>query len=227
MNPSSIGPALFLASGSQPRRSVLQFATGYTAVMLFGGLILTLGPGRAILALVPRPTPTTRYILEIVAGAAMLVAAVVLWLRRQSLGGKEADAGSHPRRGSPALMGVTISAVELPTAFPYFAAIAAVVGSGLSIGQHVILIAVYNACFALPLLGIAAMLAIAGDKAVEVLGSARNVMRRHWPVIVATVALLAGVFVTALGITGLDLKAGGHAGKISRHLHHLLTHPAP
>lgn len=225
LNPSSIGPAMYLATGSRPRRSVLRFTAGYAAVLLVGGLVLTLGPGQAILAVVPKPSPTTRYILETIAGGAMLVAAAVLWWRRQSLAGKETAAESNPRRGSPAVMGVTISAIELPTAFPYFAAIAAVVGSGLSISEQVILVAVYNLCFVLPLLGIVATLTIAGDKAVDLLARVRHFMHRHWPVIVAAVALLAGLFVVALGITGLELKAGGHAGRVSRRLRHLLTHP--
>ena len=225
LNPTSIGPALYLASGSRPRRSVLRFTGGYAAVMVLGGLVLTLGPGQAILALVPRPGATTRYILETIAGAAMLVAAAVLWWRRDSLGKRENAAQTHPRRGSPAVMGVTISAIELPTAFPYFAVIAAVVGSGLNVGEQIILVAVYNVCFILPLLGIVAVLTIAGDQAVEILSRVRDYLHRHWPVIVAAVALVAGLFVLALGITGLGLKSGGHTGRLSRRVRHLLTHP--
>ncbi len=225
MNPSSVGPALILAAGPRPRRSVLQFTGGFAAVSIVGGLVVALGPGQAILALVPKPDATTRYILETIAGVAMLVAAAVLWWRRERLAGKEASAESKPRRGSPAVMGLTISAVELPTAFPYFAALAAVVGSGLNIGEQVILIVVYNLCFVLPLLGIAATLTIAGDRAVALLARVRGFMRGHWPVIAAAVALVAGVIVTTLGVTGLGLRAGGHTGRISRRVRHLLTHP--
>lgn len=226
LNPSSIGPALFLAAGPRPRRSVLQFTGGYAAAMLVGGLVLSLGPGRAIIALVPKPTPTTRYILETIAGGAILVAAAVLWLRRERLSRRATAAQSHPRRRSPALMGLTISAIELPTAIPYFAAIAAIVASGLNIGLQVMLVAVYNVCFVLPLLGIAATLAIAGDKAIELLARVREFMRRHWPVIAAAVALLAGAIVITLGVTGLELGAGGRTGRVARRLRHLLTHPA-
>ena len=225
LNPSSLGPALYLAAGSRPRRSVLRFTAGFAAVMFVGGLVLTLGPGRAILALVPRPDATTRYILETIAGVALLVASAVLWRRRESLARKESAAESNPRRGSPAVMGLTVSAIELPTAFPYFAAIAAVVGSGLNVAQQVVLVAIYNFCFVVPLLGIAVTLAIAGDKATERLARVRDYMHRHWPVIVAVVALVAGLFVTALGATGLAMKSGGHAGRISRRVRHLLTHP--
>src|SRR5579875_921362 len=91
MNPSSVGPALYLAAGRHPRRAVLQFAGGYAAVMFAGGLILTLGPGRAILALVPHPGPTARYALETIAGVAMLAVAALVWARRARLAARRRE----------------------------------------------------------------------------------------------------------------------------------------
>jgi cytochrome c biogenesis protein CcdA len=225
VNPSSIGPALYLAGEARPRRNVMRFTAGYAVVMLIGGLILTLGPGRAILALVPKPSLTTRYILETVAGAALLVGGAVLWRKRMDLAGREKATGTNAHRRNPTMLGATISAVELPTAFPYFAAIAAVVGSGLSLPKQVILVAVYDACFVLPLLGIVATLTVAGDRAVDLLERARNFMHRHWPIIVSVVALVAGAFTITLGVTGLTRHAGGHAGRFSRGLRQLLTNP--
>jgi cytochrome c biogenesis protein CcdA len=225
MNPSSIGPALYLASGPGPRRAVLEFTGGYVAVMVLAGLILTLGPGRAILALVPTPGPTARYILETIAGVSMLVVAAVVWLRRANLGNRqEKEAEARFGNRSPAFLGATISAVEMPTAFPYFAAIAAVVGSGLGVIREVILVIVYNACFALPLLVIVGTIALSGERAVGLLVRARAYMHAHWPQLVAAVALLAGVIVTTLGATGLELNAGGGVGTVARNLHHLITH---
>jgi cytochrome c biogenesis protein CcdA len=225
MNPSSIGPALYLASGECPRRAVLEFAAGYAGVMLVGGLILTLGPGRAILALVPSPGPTARYALETIAGVAMLVLAAVLWLRRAALGARAPEErGSRLARRSPALTGATISAIELPTAFPYFAAIIAIVGSGLGLGKQIILLAIYNLCFSLPLLALVATLALSGRRAVSLLERARALMHANWPQVAAAVALLAGVIVSVLGVTGLELHARGDAGVLARNLHHLITH---
>ncbi|MHB1833956.1 MAG: GAP family protein [Solirubrobacteraceae bacterium] len=213
MNPSSIGPALYLASGAHPRRSILEVAGGYSAVLLVGGLLLALGPGRAILALVPSPSQTTRNLLEIIAGAAMLVTAAYLWVRRRRLSrrNRKSDAGSQRR--SPPLMGATISAVELPTAFPYFAAIAAIVGSGLDVGSQILLVVIYDGCFIIPLLAIAGALALAGDRALSALDRARGYMHRRWPVFAAAVALVAGLGVVALGVSGL--RQNGHAGSKS------------
>jgi cytochrome c biogenesis protein CcdA len=224
INPTSIGPALFLASEPNPRPDVLRFAAGYAAVLLFGGLVLTLGPGTAILALVPKPTATTRYILETVAGVAMLLASAFFWSRRKQLSSGHGDDERRSSRRPPFVLGATISALELPTAFPYFAAIVAVVGSGLNIGQQIILVATYNLCFIAPLLAIVVVLSVAGDQAVRLLDRARGFTESHWPVLAAVVALIAGLFVTTLGVTGLELHAGGSTGSISRGVRHILTH---
>lgn len=225
LNPSTVGPALFLASGRSPRRSVAEFTLGTFAVNLLGGLILTLGPGRAILALVPKPNATTRYILETVAGAAMLIAVPILWRQRGKQRDGERQPEDRPRRRSPLVLGATIAGVELPTAFPYFAVIAAVVGSGLGLTRQLILVAVYNVIFIAPLLAILATLTLAGNSAVTQLARARTAMREHWPVVATVLSLLAGIFVITLGITGLTSAAQGGVGSFSRGLRHLITHP--
>ena len=203
ITPSTLAASLLLASGPRPRRSVLEFTAGVFVVFLLGGVVLTAGPGEAILALVPRPSATTRHILDLIAGVAMLATAVALWLARGRLGRRE-HTPERPRRGrSPFLLGATIAALELPTAFPYFAVVAAIVGSGLALDRQLLLVLVYNLCLVLPLLGIVATLAIAGDGAVRVLARARQYLQKHWPVLLAVLALVAGAFVTTLGVTGL------------------------
>ena len=118
MNPSTIAPGLYLAMGKQPRSALVQFTLAVFAVNFIGGAVIALGPGEAVLALVPRPDATARYIGETVAGAVMLVAAVVLWCGRDRLAERH-RLPSPPSEGkSAALLGVTIAGVELVTAFP-------------------------------------------------------------------------------------------------------------
>jgi cytochrome c biogenesis protein CcdA len=225
LNPSTVGPALYLASGNRPRSAVARFTVGVFAVFCLGGCLLTIGPGQALLALVPHPGPTVRYVAETVAGAAMLAGAAYLWRRREALGRRARSSERKPRRGSPGWLGVTIAAVELPTAFPYFAAITAVIAAGLNPLQELFLIALYNLCFVLPLIGIVVVLQVARDRAVEVLERIRSYLHTHWPVLLAAVALIAGVFVTVLGVTGLTSGASGRVGHVSRRVRHLITHP--
>jgi cytochrome c biogenesis protein CcdA len=151
----------------------------------------------------------------------MLIAAAIFWRRRRRLSrtGEEPE----PKRRSPVLMGAAISVVELPTAFPYLAVIVAIVGSGVSLTRQLLLLVIYNGCFVLPLLVIVVTLTFAGEEAITLLARVRRFFRKHWPVIAAALALLAGVFVTVLGVTGLTGRAGGNVGRFSRRLRHLIT----
>jgi len=222
-NPSTIAPALYLAAGERPRRRVMQFTLGVFVVCFAGGAVVALGPGQALLALVPRPGPTARYTVETVAGAVMLIAAGLLWRGRHGLAHRELPA--PPVEGkSSAVLGATIAAVELPTAFPYFAAIAAIVGSGFGPGRQLILLVLYNVCFVLPLIVMIVTLAVAGTEAERILARTRDVLQRHWPGLLAGVALLAGVFVTLLGVTGLVGVGHGSLAQISRRVRRVLSH---
>jgi cytochrome c biogenesis protein CcdA len=226
LNPTTIAPALYLATAEHARGRLIQFTAGVFAVYLLGGLIIALGPGALLLTLVPHPGHHLSYVLEVVAGVAMLTAAAFLWGYRDRLGRREAEAeaGVRADRRSTALLGATITAVELPTAFPYFAAIAAIVGSGLDIARQVFLIVLFNACFIAPLLAIIAILTFAGPNATRMLSNGREWLERRWPMVLAVLALLAGVFVTLLGITGLASLRHGGFGRFARRLRHLL-HP--
>jgi len=224
MNPSTIAPGLYLAMGKQGRRGLLQFTLGVFAVNFLGGAVIALGPGEAVLALVPRPDATARYIGETVAGAVMLIAAAVLWRRRESLARRH-HLPAPPSEGKSALLlGVTIAGVELPTAFPYFAAIAAIVDSGFGPIRQVVLLGVYNVAFILPLLAMLATLVLAPDRATSILQTVRDFLERHWPTLLAGLALVAGLFVAALGITGLTLGTPGTVGRVSRRVRGVISH---
>jgi len=221
LNPSTIAPALYLAGGKRAREQVAEFTFGVFAVYLIGGLAIALGPGQLVLSLVPHPDRDDRYLLEVIAGVAMLAAAVFLWGYRDRLAQRQMPTVKTEGRSS-AVLGVVITAVELPTAFPYFAAIAAIVGSGVGIANQAILLVLFNVCFVLPLVGIVATLTFAGDRAQELLATGRRKLEAHWPAVLAGLALLAGAFVLALGITGLAGMGHGHSGRVARRLRRLI-----
>lgn len=203
LNPSTIAPGLLLATSAHGRRQVLRFTLGTFAVYFLGGVLIALGPGQLALALVPKPSPHTRAILEIIAGGLLLVAGVLVWLMRSWLRQRTLPAVRASQR-SGVLLGATIMAIELPTAFPYFGAIAAIVGSGYGLPRQVLLLAVYNVCFVLPLLGIAAILWLAGSAAEARLAATRALLGRNWPVLASALALVLGALIVYLGVSGLD-----------------------
>lgn len=222
LNPSTIAPALFLATSERrPRGQVIQFTAAVFGVYFLGGLAIALGPGQLVLAIVPKPSHHLQYVLEIVAGAAMLTGSAFLWGYREHLARRDTPEVKADGRSS-AILGATITAVELPTAFPYFAAIAAVVGSDLDVIRQVILIIVFNLCFVAPLLAIIATLTFAGDDARRALRRGREFLDRRWPVVLSVLALLAGIFVVLLGITGLAAGRPGRLGNAARGFRRLL-----
>jgi cytochrome c biogenesis protein CcdA len=224
MNPSTVAPGLYLASGKHPRVDLIQFTLGVVAVNFVGGAVIALGPGEALLALLPKPDHTARYIAETVAGVVMLVGAVVLWRRRHTLAQRH-HLPSPPSEGKSALLlGATIAAVELPTAFPYFAAIAAIVASGFGPLRQLVALGVYNVGFVLPLILMIAILVIAPAQAASILGGARAWLERRWPALLAILALVAGLFVTALGVTGLASGQPGTVGRVSRRVRRVISH---
>jgi cytochrome c biogenesis protein CcdA len=223
MNPSTLAPGLYLALGERPRSNLIQFTLAVFAVNFVGGTVIALGPGQVILHLVPHPHPTARYILETIAGVVMLIAAVVLWIKRKSLRQRALPSPSSEGK-SAILLGLTISAVELPTAFPYFAAIAAIVGSGLGPVRQLLALGLYNIAFVLPLILMILLLEFAGEKAKRTIESVRDWLQRHWPTLVAVLALVAGVFVTLLGVTGLALGQHNTVGSLSRRFRRPFTH---
>jgi cytochrome c biogenesis protein CcdA len=202
LNPTTIAPALYLAGGEHARTKVTEFTLAVFAVYFLGGVAIVLGPGQLVLSLIPHPDREDRNVLEIVAGVSMLIAAAALWYNRHRLSERETKPIDPQGRG-PAILGATITAVELPTAFPYFAAIVAIIGSGFGVLHQVILLVIFNACFVAPLVGIIVVLEVAGDHATQILGAARDWLQARWPKVLAALALLAGVFLILLGATGL------------------------
>ncbi len=201
INPSTIGPALFLASGRDAERRLLGFIAGVFVVSATVGVVVVAGPGRALLA--HRPNQRTEHVIEVAAGAALLVLAVVLWLTRKRFARRIVRSGETVQRTS-FLAGAGIMAVELPTALPYFAVIAAVTGSGRTLAIQVALILLFNVMFVAPLVAVLLVRQLAGPRAVEALARARERVEQHAGILGPALVLLIALILLAIGIVGLS-----------------------
>lgn len=201
LNPSTVAPALYIATAPDARRALAKFSAGVFAMYFLGGTLIALGPGQLVLSLVPRPSPTTRQVLEVLAGVALLAIAALLWVHRHRLRTKRLPQIGSLSRASW-LLGATIMAVELPTAFPYFTALAVIEGSGVDLERKIFLIALFNVCFVIPLLAIQLVLWVAGERADEKLRRVSAFLQRHWPLLLAALAVIGGGITIALGATG-------------------------
>ena len=227
VNPTTIAPALYLAaSRTHPRRQVAEFTIAVFVVYLAGGALIAIGPGQIIRNVADFDVQqTVRHAAEIVAGVVLIIASAMLWQRRARL----AERGlpqRDPTRSSSALLGVTITAVELPTAFPYFAAIAAILGAGVGPVQQLVLLVVFNFCFVLPLIGIVAVQTFAGEDARRILARWRGFLESRWPQLLAGLIFVVGILALVVGISGLAAQGTGRVGRFFRHFRHMLhLHP--
>jgi cytochrome c biogenesis protein CcdA len=202
LNPSTVGPAIFLALGANAKRDLAAFLLGVFGTSTIGGLILVLGPGRALLAFVSTPRPHIVHLVEVVVGAAVLVASVALWLKRAGFA-RRLTAQSERTRFSPLALGAVIIVAEFPTAFPYFAALAAIVEARLSIPSQVLLVVVFNVCFCAPILILLAAVVAGGERGRAFAQAARDVLQRYAATVVPVLLALLGAGILSVGLVGL------------------------
>jgi cytochrome c biogenesis protein CcdA len=202
LNATTIGPALYLATARGHAGPVIAFAAGVFVVSFLGGIAVVLGLGQLVLGAVPDLSATAKQLIEVGAGAFLLALALVFWARRdRPPGSKLPDVGS--RSATSFALGAGVMAVELPTALPYFAAIAAILAASGDLAVRIALLAAFNLMFVLPLIAIVAILELAGDHAPRYLGRVNAWLGRHANVVIAGLALVAGIALVAFGTIGL------------------------
>jgi cytochrome c biogenesis protein CcdA len=166
--------------------------------------VLTLGPGQAILAAVPRPGRTTTHAIELGLGGAALLLALALWLRRSAVERRFSGGGARaPRARSSFFLGAAIMVVELPTALPYFAVITAIVSSGRRVSEQVGLLVLFNLAFVAPLLAILVFRALAGERGSRRLDALHDRIDRYVAIVVPAAISVIGLVLVAIGAIGI------------------------
>ena len=204
INPTLIGGELFVATGQHPRRRTAAFTLAALTVTFLFGLAFALGLGDLILSLLPKPGATVKYALVTTAGLVLMLGGIGVWIRRSALVNARRAEGHGRFHGSAGLMGAGIGGLELFTAFPYFAAIALIVGSGVSDGGKLFLLLLYCMVYGLPLIAIAVVFAVMGERAEGVVRPAGDWLFAHWPVILGPITAVIGLAVLVFGIVELS-----------------------
>jgi cytochrome c biogenesis protein CcdA len=204
INPSLIAGELFVATGERPLRQTTAFAAAAFAVTFVLGFALAVGLGDVILSLAPNPGRSVKYTLFVIAGIVLLAGGSVVWIRRRTLVSTTRSDDPRQRRRPAVLMGAGIAGLELFTAFPYFAAIAMIAGSGVSNVEKLSLLVIYCVIYVLPLFAIVVVIAILGQRADRILPPVGDWLSAHWPVVVAPLTAAFGIGVLAYGIVQLS-----------------------
>jgi cytochrome c biogenesis protein CcdA len=199
-NPATVGPALYLATVKRPVRRVGEFTLAFFAVNFLAGVLIVAGPGQLIVSLASRPGPVAKHVVELVAGVVLIAIAIGLFLGRTRLAAVGGERGADLKSGHAWALGATMAAAELPTALPYFASLAAIIGSGFGLGHQIVFVAFWNVVFVAPLLAIMAVVKFGGERAEGVLRRGGDWLRRRWPLVFASVALVAGLLLFGFGL---------------------------
>jgi Sap, sulfolipid-1-addressing protein len=202
INPSTVAPAIILALRPKGQSLLGAFAAGVFAVSTVAGVAVVLGPGRFLLQHAPHLGDHTKHVLALVAGAGLLVAAALVWWHRHAASRVlEGRTASSP--AAAATLGAGIMAVELPTAFPYFAVLAAVIASREPTTVQLGIVLLYNVAFVAPLAVIAALRLIAGASAAGALARLGKAVVAYGPAVVVGALVLAGSALLAYGAAGV------------------------
>jgi cytochrome c biogenesis protein CcdA len=142
------------------------------------------------------------HLVEAVAGGVIVAFAGALWVARRSLARRLA--GSQLKAGRSAfLLGAGIMSGELPTAVPYFGALAAVTAGDHRAATVVALVLVYNALFVAPMAILLGILVAAGDRGTQIAARLRGQLTRVAPLVFPPALALLGLVLLVIGAAGL------------------------
>jgi cytochrome c biogenesis protein CcdA len=189
-----------LATTERPVLRLAGYIAGIFGVYFLGGLLLTLGPSELIRTATSHPSGIGFDIVFIVGGLIALGFAAWVFLHRSDAA-KVPNVDVRPR--SAVVLGAGITAVDLPTAFPYFAAIVAILGEDVSVPYEVALLVLFNVAYVAPIIVIAVVAAVLGERAEAPLLKIRAFVTRWSPVVLAVLSLGVGIAALYAGIRGL------------------------
>jgi cytochrome c biogenesis protein CcdA len=147
INPSAIVVTLYLLSGRRVPTQIVVYVAAIFLTYLTLGVMMMSGIDALAPSLGTVASSRLGFIVQGVIGLAMLLYAIRAPTTAKSAPRVEPRASSY---AALALLGVTVTTMELPTAVPYFGAIALLTTADLPMAQWMPLLVVYDAIFVLP-----------------------------------------------------------------------------
>jgi cytochrome c biogenesis protein CcdA len=201
INPLTIAAAVYLACADGPRAPAVAFAAGVFGMYALGGAALVVGPGQLLDGIAASSESAAFHTGSVIAGTGMVVVALILVRRRQTVR-LTLPSGQLSTR-SALVLGGSVTLLDLPTAFPYFAAIGVIAHSGAAIPSQLLLLLAFDLIYVLPLLLIAAARALVGKRAQRRLSASRELVTRAAPRVLGGLTAVTGVALIWSGAAGV------------------------
>jgi hypothetical protein len=147
INPSAIVVTLYLLSGGRVPAQILVYVAAIFLTYLTLGVMTMSGIDALLPSLGTMGSGRVAFIVQGLIGLAMLLYAIRAPTTAKSAPRVEPSASSF---AALALLGVTVTTMELPTAVPYFGALALLTTADLPMAQWLPLLVLYNAIFVFP-----------------------------------------------------------------------------
>ena len=147
LNPSAIAVTLFLLSRGRVAAQVVVYVSAIFVTYLTLGVVMMSGLDTLVPSLKAAGGGRIGFIVQGAIGLALLIFAIASPETARPAPRSDPGATTY---AALALLGVTVTAMELPTAVPYFGAIALLTSADLPTARWLLLLVVYNVIFVLP-----------------------------------------------------------------------------
>lgn len=148
INPSALAVTLYMLTQRGANLRVATYISAIFLTYLMIGILLMLGLGTLLGSFGEALESPVAYAVQGVVGALMLLYAFLAPNNTKSKA--EAAQPNAKTLTAPFLLGVSVTVLEFPTAFPYLGAIGILTGAALSPVQWLPILLVYNLIFILP-----------------------------------------------------------------------------
>lgn len=195
LNPVLAGAVIFALGTPKPYRAAFWVLAGWALVYFVAGVGLAAGLQR-VTAVLANPRPVD-FVIQ------APIALGLIWFAYTS-----ARSGENPRTSqqvprptgsthtlgavSGLLLGGTINLVGLPFALPYFAAIDQMLKADLSIGEALLVLAIYNLAYVLPFAALAVLRFVYRDQADLLFTRINDWMERASAVVMPVMLFVVG-----------------------------------
>lgn len=195
LNPTATALQVYLLTTPKPVVRSIAFITGIFLAYWMFGLFATLGLARFIQWVLATHREWVS-IIQFILGMALLYTGCTL---------NSSSNSNHSLKQEPSLLqpiktfllGMSVTLLEAPTAFPYLAAIERVAHAKLSLLELAGFLGIYNLVFVMPLIGLLGIHVAFQKRSAELLKRINQAITKWFPKILRVLLLVTGTFLLA------------------------------